>query len=1612
MPQSTPFLTSDREFIPWLQQQQISLAFTTYQTGWLALIGVNPESGQFSAFQRRFERAMGLYCSRDRLYLSSKYQLLQLDNVLAPGQLYQGYDKLYVPRIGYTTGDLDVHDVIVTEAGQPIFISTLLNCVATTSDRHSCKPLWKPPFISKMINEDRCHLNGLAIVEGKPRYVTACSRSDVVDGWRDKRRDGGIVIDMESDEIILSGLSMPHSPRFYRGKLWVLNSGAGEFGYIDLDTGKFESVTFCPGYARGLAFWENYAIVGLSKPRSGDGTFSGLLLDERLAQKDAEARCGLLIIDLNSGATVHWMRIEGTITELYDIGVLPEVKRPMALGFQTQEIEQLITLEPLESSTSEPTSDRPSRSSITPEANREKKTDFPSQKPIAFHPGDREVILRDIVPEPTPIAVEKKGDRGGIVSAENLLGQSASTQKTAMGGASFPTLNVLLFFQGSRSFYRPILFSQNEIFCSPDCETIIEGDRFRTMKTPVGQFDATEIIQQIPTSQKPDLVIVKADATQRVLPQNLQAIDCPKILFCADTHHLNNPITRLLDYAAAESFDFYLFSRDRHHAHYFQEAGFANLFWMPVVHIYPRPQSPRTSYKYPLSFVGQAGKFHPYRRYVLNWIRQHNFPLNQQQTSHEKAAEIYADSLINLNVSLNGDLNLRSFEVIASGGFLLTDKISPQAGLELLFADGKHLVTYANVEELGEKIRYFLNQPEAAREIARQGYEAFWRNHRPEQNVWRVMDYLDGKPLDAIYQIEAEKRSIYLTKPSDRRWPSEELHQRISIYQYLQEMHRVTPTLRGLFWRGVDAKIICDAVDLPRLQVHLLQDGNTPIDSLYDRCEVREQIQLISPTQLHCIRETWDVVVMTQAQLQAMGVEEFCERLNFRVLILSDIVENADCDRSLTQYGWVKICDRPLVYSAQPNPAAKPDMGQILNTAITYQKQQQYEAAISLYRQVLNLESDNAIALTNFGKSLQKLNRHSEAIPAFRRAIQLNPETGELQFYLSQSLKAIGDIQAAAKCLREAIRLQPDFWGAYNNLGTILQQQNNLVEAAQCYEKALEYNRNFAQAQANLASIWQVQGDLERAKIGLTRALELQPKYVPALLNLGSIYKQQGNRNKAISLYQQVLALSPCPEAYYNLGEIAEYEGNVDVALLFYRKVRELDAANYNIVGHINYLRLKLCDWEEYERCVCSFIESLEQYVRGETEYSPSPLAVSNFPVPLQLHRQFAQRYARQIAEKMAQSKQSLDFSYPNSASERLRIGYISPDFREYAVGKIVKDMFRDRDRTQFEVYAYSTLDYADEITERIRAGCDRFVDISGMKPEDAARQINGDRIHILIDLAGRTIGNAMEVLALQPAPIQAQFLGYPDTMGADFIQYAIADSWLITPEIAESYTEEIVYLPHAFFSSPMEICDRPMTRSQFGLPEEGFVFCCFNSHYKITPDLFDVWMRILQQVPNSVLWLTQGSETVMANLRREAHRRGVEAKRLIFAEKIPNSEYLARYRLADLFLDTFIYTAGSTAISALWAGCPVLTRAGNTNASRVGASICAAAKLNSLICNTSNYYEQRAIDVATNPQLLAYYRHHLTTNRHKLPLFNLAGFVGNLEAAFRQLWENYLASK
>ncbi len=339
-------LTASRHFPEWLAGTGGSLAFTTYQAGKLFLLGIRTD-GRLSVFERSLPRAMGLAVSADgrSLALAIHYQIHRFDNVLPPGETNaEGFDAVYAPHAAWVTGDLDVHDVGFGADGRPVFVNTLFGCIAAVSDGHSFRTVWTPPFISRLAAEDRCHLNGMAMAEGRPLYATAVSRSDVADGWRDRRADGGVAIDVGSGEIVAERLSMPHSPRLHGGRLWLLNSGSGEFGFLDLEAARFEPAAFCPGYARGLAFAGNRAIVGLSLARA-NRTFSGLALEAALAARDAAPRCGLAVIDLESGDMIHWVRIEGVVRELYDVAFLPGVRRPSAIGFRTDEVRRVISIE-------------------------------------------------------------------------------------------------------------------------------------------------------------------------------------------------------------------------------------------------------------------------------------------------------------------------------------------------------------------------------------------------------------------------------------------------------------------------------------------------------------------------------------------------------------------------------------------------------------------------------------------------------------------------------------------------------------------------------------------------------------------------------------------------------------------------------------------------------------------------------------------------------------------------------------------------------------------------------------------------------------------------------------------------------------------------------------------------------------------------------------------------------------------------------------------------------------------------------------------------------------------------------------------------------------------
>jgi len=333
-------LRPSRTFPAWLAASGASIGFTTYQAGKIFLIGVNPETGRLSIFERSFHRCMGLGVgpAGRTLWLATLYQLWRFENFLEPGQTRDGYDAVFVPVEGRTTGDVDIHDVHpLGPARPPLFVVTRFNCLATLDYRNSFLPIWKPPFIDRIAAEDRCHLNGLALKDGAPAYVTCVSRTNVLGGWREHRREGGVVLDVASGEPVATGLSMPHSPRLHDGELYVVQSGRGEFGRIDLASGRFEPLCFLPGFARGVAFVGRHAVIGVSRPRR-DRAFEGLEIDERLEREGVKPVCELAVVNLDTGDIEHTLEIGDAVQELYDVVALRGVRRPMILGFRTPEI--------------------------------------------------------------------------------------------------------------------------------------------------------------------------------------------------------------------------------------------------------------------------------------------------------------------------------------------------------------------------------------------------------------------------------------------------------------------------------------------------------------------------------------------------------------------------------------------------------------------------------------------------------------------------------------------------------------------------------------------------------------------------------------------------------------------------------------------------------------------------------------------------------------------------------------------------------------------------------------------------------------------------------------------------------------------------------------------------------------------------------------------------------------------------------------------------------------------------------------------------------------------------------------------------------------------------
>jgi predicted O-linked N-acetylglucosamine transferase (SPINDLY family) len=717
----------------------------------------------------------------------------------------------------------------------------------------------------------------------------------------------------------------------------------------------------------------------------------------------------------------------------------------------------------------------------------------------------------------------------------------------------------------------------------------------------------------------------------------------------------------------------------------------------------------------------------------------------------------------------------------------------------------------------------------------------------------------------------------------------------------------------------------------------------------------------------------------------------------------------------------------------------KPDFAEAYsNRGSALNELRQYRAALEDFDKAIQLNPNYAEAYSNRGNALTGLEQHQAALESFDKAIRLRPDFAEAHCNRGNALYALRQYREAVASFDQAIRLKPDYIEAYSNRGSTLNELQQFQAALGDFDRAIQLQPNYAEAHSNranalhglrqypaaiascdraleinpnLAETWNNRGNpyqalqqYREAEQDFNRCIRLKPEFADAWNNLGTVLYDMQQYQAALEALDRAILLKPAlAQAYSNRGNVLQYLQQYPLALENFTQAMRLDPDCDYVGGMRLHMKRFLCDWENLDEESRQLEARLD---RNEKAAIPFPtLAIGNFPA---VQKKAAEIYVRDRYPVPANAA-----PVPRRPQrDKIRIGYYSADFREHAVCYLMIDLFERHDRGKFEIVGFSFgPNLNDEMTGRVSAAMDRFVDIRSLSDREVVDLSRNLEVDIAVDLTGLTEHNRAGIFAARAAPIQVNYLGYPGTMGADTIDYLIADATLVPQASQPHYTEKIVYLPDSFqANSRHPISQKQSTRSQQGLPEQGFIFCCFNNSYKISPSTFAVWMRVLQRVEGSVLWLLGGNPLTEANLRKQAAQRGIAPERLVFAQRLPLAEHLGRQRLADLFLDTLPFNAGATASPALWAGLPVLTCMGETFAGRMGASLLRAIDLPELITTNQQDYEALAIELALNPERLRQLREGLERNRLTTPLFDTARFTRNLEAAYSAMLQRYHA--
>jgi protein O-GlcNAc transferase len=698
--------------------------------------------------------------------------------------------------------------------------------------------------------------------------------------------------------------------------------------------------------------------------------------------------------------------------------------------------------------------------------------------------------------------------------------------------------------------------------------------------------------------------------------------------------------------------------------------------------------------------------------------------------------------------------------------------------------------------------------------------------------------------------------------------------------------------------------------------------------------------------------------------------------------------------------------------------------------------QHRLEDAERLFRRAVKADKRSAEAHQLLGFALTGLDRLADAVRSYEKAIALRPAFAEAHNNLGYALQVLGRLDEAIAHYKKAITLRSDYHEAHNNLGNAFHLLNQSETAIVRYEKALEIKPDYAEAHWNLGTALRAVGRLEEAVASYEKAIAIRPGYHEAYNSLGNTLRALGRHDEAIAKYETAVSIKPgYVEALVNHGDTLVALRREDAAIPVYDVALAVRPNDADILTKRGDTLVRLHRDAEALACFDQALAASADHDLAFDGMARVAIATCDWPRAEPLWHEVPARVARgrffdafsflgyssdaelQLACAKRFIRQAVPVRPPQLwkggrwRNDKIRIAYVACGFHQHPTAYLTAELIEVHDRSRFEVLGISLgPDDQSDIRARLIRGFDQFHDVREKGDRGVAALLNDLQVDIAVDRSGYTVNARPGIFAARPAPIQVNYIGYPGTLGAGFYDYIVADATVLPFDRQPFYSEKIVHLPDSYLvnDSKRPVAARTPTREEAGLPAEGFVFCCFNNCYKITPALFDVWMRLLDRVAGSVLWLCCDRAAGETNLRREAAARGIDPARLVFARRMPLEDHLARHRLADLFLDTLPYNAHTTASDALWVGLPVITCCGQSFAGRVAASLLRAIGMPDLVTDDLGAYERLALRVALEPSVLRELRERLGQNRLSQPLFDTDRYRRHIEAAYVQMWERW----